>query len=270
MKQATKRFVSALSIVAFAGAMTLNSVLADNLNTNESELVIQERSNGSAFAGASEATILMLQNTNFSEDSNNVDPVGVPLEECEMTIEGTILVPEFEEYDIYVNTSFLNVREKPSTDSTTIGKLNINDKVTVIDEIGDVWMVIEYNGTKGYISSEYTQETPPENDTYNNTWTGAKLNKHCGSVQGPSGKETYYNLNMAKCIYYMQCLGYYEHYWVRSDGAKMYGKYVMCAANLKVHPKGSLVETSLGTALVVDTGEFATSNPNQVDICVTW
>ena len=44
----------------------------------------------------------------------------------------------------------------------------------------------------------------------------------------------------------------------------------MCAANLDVHPRGSLVETSLGTAIVVDTGGFADSNPNQIDIAVNW
>lgn len=42
------------------------------------------------------------------------------------------------------------------------------------------------------------------------------------------------------------------------------------AANLDVYPRGSLVETSLGTAIVVDTGGFADSDPYQIDIAVTW
>ena len=42
----------------------------------------------------------------------------------------------------------------------------------------------------------------------------------------------------------------------------------MCAANLNLHPYGSLVESSLGTCMVVDTGTFAQSNPTQLDIAV--
>ena len=44
----------------------------------------------------------------------------------------------------------------------------------------------------------------------------------------------------------------------------------MVAANLGVHPRGSLVETSLGTGIVVDTGGFAEGNPTQLDIAVDW
>ena len=44
----------------------------------------------------------------------------------------------------------------------------------------------------------------------------------------------------------------------------------MCAANLNVHPRGSLVETSMGTAIVCDTGGFAYSNSTQLDIATTW
>ena len=91
-----------------------------------------------------------------------------------------------------------------------------------------------------------------------------------GSVYGPSGKETYYNLNMSGCVRNMNRRGYYYDVWVRDDGVKMFGDYIMCAANLGVHPFGSLVECSLGTCIVVDTGGFAAGNPNQLDIAVTW
>ena len=50
----------------------------------------------------------------------------------------------------------------------------------------------------------------------------------------------------------------------------MLGSYVMVAANLSVHPRGSLVPTSLGTGIVCDTGGFAASNPNQLDIATSW
>lgn len=44
----------------------------------------------------------------------------------------------------------------------------------------------------------------------------------------------------------------------------------MCAAELGSRPKGTIVETSLGMAIVVDTGSFASSNPTQLDLCVDW
>jgi hypothetical protein len=69
----------------------------------------------------------------------------------------------------------------------------------------------------------------------------------------------------------VQRLGYYEKYWVRSDGVKMYGKYVCCACDLNKHPKGSLLETSLGTGIVVDTGDFVHNGSGvDIDIAVTW
>lgn len=99
------------------------------------------------------------------------------------------------------------------------------------------------------------------------------LTQFSGVFYGPSGKETYYNLNMAGVVSIMRNRGYDEEtypYWVRDDGVKMLGSYVMVAANLDIRPRGSLIETSLGTAIVCDTGGFAAGNPTQLDIAVTW
>ena len=108
------------------------------------------------------------------------------------------------------------------------------------------------------------------NQTRSLNWSGPVLSRSNGSIYGPSGKETYYNLNMSGCVSNMNRRGYYYDVWVRNDGCKMFGDYIMCAANLGVHPFGSLVECSLGTCIVVDTGGFAAGNPNQLDIAVTW
>ena len=97
------------------------------------------------------------------------------------------------------------------------------------------------------------------------------LSKSKGTNNGPSGKETYYNLNMSRVVSAMGRFGYSSSdYWVRADGVKMLGNYVMVAASYKTHPKGSLVPTSLGTGIVCDTGGFATSNPTQIDIATNW
>lgn len=105
------------------------------------------------------------------------------------------------------------------------------------------------------------------------TWDGPILTKEKGGNMGPAGRETYYNLNMNGCIATMRRLGYSEEeypYWVREDGAKMLGRYVMIAANWKIRPLGTIIETSLGWSIVVDTGDFVAEYPYGVDIAVDW
>jgi len=83
-------------------------------------------------------------------------------------------------------------------------------------------------------------------------------------------KETYYNLNMDTVVSMAHERGLEGEYWIREDGCKMLGDYIMVAANQSVHPYGSLVPTSLGMGIVVDTGGFAAGNPTQIDIAVNW
>ena len=106
--------------------------------------------------------------------------------------------------------------------------------------------------------------------TTNPNYSGAKLSASAGTVMGPSGKETYYNLNMSGVVSIMHSMGNTDEYWIRDDGVKMLGNYVMVAANLSIRPRGSLVETSLGTGIVCDTGSFIYSNPTQLDIATNW
>ena len=103
-----------------------------------------------------------------------------------------------------------------------------------------------------------------------NRYKGPVLTRGRGTITGPSGKETYYNLNMAGVVKIMRRMGNNDEYWVRDDGVKMLGDYVMVAANLNLRPRGSLVETSLGTGIVCDTGGFAKRNPTQLDIATAW
>lgn len=105
------------------------------------------------------------------------------------------------------------------------------------------------------------------------SYNGTKLSRSRGSVQGPSGKETYYNLNMNGVISIMRRMGFSESeypYNVRADGVKCLGPYVMVAAHLGKRPRGSKVQTSLGTGIVCDTGGFASSNPTQIDVATSW
>lgn len=99
------------------------------------------------------------------------------------------------------------------------------------------------------------------------------LTRSGGTFPGPSGLETWYNLRMGVCISNMRAMGYDVEtypYYIREDGAKMLGEYVMCASNNKVRPKGTIIETSLGMAIVVDSCEAANSTPSLLDLCVDW
>lgn len=101
-------------------------------------------------------------------------------------------------------------------------------------------------------------------------YDGSVLNRVNGINYGPSGKETYYNLPMGGVVKIMRAMGNNDPYWVREDGVKMLGDYVMVAAHLPTRPRGSLIMTSLGMGIVCDTGTFALSNHQQLDIAVSW
>ncbi|MBR2257665.1 MAG: hypothetical protein IJ899_10140 [Blautia sp.] len=126
--------------------------------------------------------------------------------------------------------------------------------------------------TKALTVPVVVDETAEEEESFTSAfeWDGPVLNTMSGTVMGPSGKETYYNLDMSGVVSIMRSMGNEDPYWVREDGCKMLGDYIMCAANLQVHPRGSLVPCSLGMAIVCDTGGFADWNPEQLDIAVTW
>ena len=99
------------------------------------------------------------------------------------------------------------------------------------------------------------------------------LTRSGGVFYGPTGKEKYYNLNMSGVVTIMRNSGYSSEeypYWVRDDGVKMLGDYVMVAADLSVYPRGSIVETSLGTGLVCDKCVGATYGDTVLDIAVNW
>lgn len=120
-------------------------------------------------------------------------------------------------------------------------------------------------------SSDTSTQESSSNDSSSSSWTGSKLTAYKGVNYGPSGKETYYNLPMNGVISIMRGMGNTDKYWVRSDGCKMLGDYIMVAADLSKHPRGSIIQTSLGEAIVADTGDFVKNGSGvSVDIATAW
>lgn len=171
--------------------------------------------------------------------------------------------PVYSEFIAHVKS--LPVEIKPSLMAS-----DERDKVLAVRDNYDEFLttVETYYAEKAVLKTAQNAQTYVT--TYTNQTGDGKLTASKGVNYGPSGKETYYNLNMNGVVATMQGMGIPGQYWVREDGVKMYGDYVMVAADLNTHPRGSLVESSLGTAIVVDTGGFATSNPNQLDIATAW
>ncbi len=114
-----------------------------------------------------------------------------------------------------------------------------------------------------------------EEENIQYTYDGVVLDAYLGRVPTVDGRgtETWYNLDMSWIIELMRSRGFSEEeypYWVREDGCKMLGDYIMCAANLDIYPRGSIVQLTLGEGIVCDTGGFVVDNPYGFDVAVTW
>ena len=122
---------------------------------------------------------------------------------------------------------------------------------------------------------EDTEESAEDPEQVTTEWNGEVLTARKGYNYGPSGKETWYDLKMGGVVKIMRDLGYSEEeypYWVREDGCKMFGPYIMVAGDIKyTRNRGDIVETSLGTAMVCDHCAWAEwHNPTQLDIATDW
>lgn len=183
---------------------------------------------------------------------------------------------------VYCNGKWIKDLQEDTTDSDAISE--IDKRLTRL----------EYNSAedieevKALLDALKASETDAEEVEGINAPTPAE-NATVGEIQGQSGvltatsgvnwfnghKETYYNFSdekMLELLQYVRNCGVDVpgDYWIREDGCKMVGDYIILACNRDVYPWGSIVETSLGTGISLDTGKFAESNPGQVDIAVSW
>ena len=197
------------------------------------------------------------------------DPAEEDTQTAEATEEtaDTEIVPA-ESADVLAEEAAAESTEEEAAAEETAAAEDSREKTTSSDEDA----AEETEAASAEESADVAEETVDLNvSTKNSSWTGQVLNSYVGAVYGPSGgKEVYYNMNMSQVVANLKSAGYEGDYWVRDDGVKMFGSYVMVAACYSVHPYGSFVETTLGTAIVCDTGTFAYSYPQMLDVAVTW
>lgn len=144
---------------------------------------------------------------------------------------------------------------------------------------------VQYGEYSGFVWKDLIEEQSPEEMTEVDEiepnketsiavpdYQGGVLTPTIGTIIGPSGKETYYNLDMSGVVANSHREGIEGDYWVREDGVKMIGDNILAACDISgaVHNRYDLVSTSLGTAICADTGTFALSDPTQIDIATAW
>lgn len=116
---------------------------------------------------------------------------------------------------------------------------------------------------------EYVPDADPSYEDGGGNYfpTSGGLTPDAGVVWFDGHMETYYNLPMGGVLDIMYSLGYSGDYWVRGDGCKMFGDYIMVAADFGWLPRGSVVLTSLGWGMVCDTGAGGSA---WLDIATCW
>lgn len=175
---------------------------------------------------------------------------------------------EEQKYSIgYTNTT-VNLRESDSIDSKKLDTLNINTKVKYI-KTKTKWYKVKYKNQEGYIRSDLLSKNKTK-VVYSKPHK-EHLTRRNGVFYFQGRRESYYNLPMSRVVSNMNRMGFHGSYSVRYDGVKLFNGYVMVAGDLSVYPRGSLIETSLGTGIICDTGTFVYKyGANALDIATNW
>lgn len=73
----------------------------------------------------------------------------------------------YDNIGISIASSFVNIRDRATTDSDIVGKLYKDSAAKILDSVGD-WYYIESGSVKGYISSKYLKTGIPDDELINN------------------------------------------------------------------------------------------------------
>ena len=119
---------------------------------------------------------------------------------------------------------------------------------------------------KWYEQNELYASYLPENSLHPSTERGFKR------YDGPSGTEDYYNCYMNTVIRTVRS-EYPEDeypYWIRQDGCKMLGEYLICSADYERYERGDIIDTSLGKAIIVEFNSINNYNAADIWIATSW
>ena len=197
------------------------------------------------------------------------------IEEAPQTEESIIITEEPKTYTTMYATVGLNIREQPNKESNIIDVANINTELTTVDNSNENgWTKIKMNDNYYYVASKYLSNTKvkikpkvTENTnttTKNNTSTN---NKNTGVLTKSKGVN-YFNGHRET---------WYSQKVLPGKGLKIPGRHVdsrglvcdgdgyICVASSD-YPKGTIVETSLGTGKVYDSGCAS----GTIDIYTNW
>lgn len=185
-----------------------------------------------------------------------------------------------------------SINQMQDTIATIIRELeNYSNGNNILPEdaiiVADLETADKYGLNKSNIT--FTLEDYVNNYRANPKWTSNYLTAAAGSItyyakDGRYTKETWCDLDPNNLVRLMKKQGIDLDFWIRDDGVYMYGDYVMVAADIPhmdgteqaaEYRKGDLVETSLGTGIVVDLcgmaemvrkGEFAGTKFSDVEV----
>lgn len=164
--------------------------------------------------------------------------------------------------DVNVEIEFMEV--------TPVEEAVVETVVEVVDEAVDETVAEEVPEETAENPEEPILEVVPEEIEVEPDYS--VLNKRDGVNNFCGNKETFYNLRMTGVIRLLDEMGIpHGDYWVRDDGCKMLGSYIMLATDTRRWPKGTILETSLGTGMVVDHCSGSEGYGGLwVDVAVTW
>lgn len=97
--------------------------------------------------------------------------------------------------------------------------------------------------------------------------TAVVLTAALGRITYGNHTETWYNLPMNRCVQRAQDMGIPAEYWVRDDGVKMFGEWVIVASHPSV-TRYTIVDTSLGQGIVLD--RHTAGDTELYDIATDW
>lgn len=159
----------------------------------------------------------------------------------------------------------LTPAQSPNEIATAVGIAAITDKDKTTISNGD--FIADGASTKLVIERAVPEVIKPVFVPTDRALTASKGAQLFVDASGVAHRETYYDLPMN--IVMRHCSD--SDYSIRYDGAKIdKDGYVLVAANYKIYPKCSVVETSLGPGKVYDTGGFALRYPHGFDLATDW